>query len=428
MNIIAVNCPELESLNISWCNNISTHGLQRVIEACPKLKDIQASEVSDWGNLDFMQKLFLRNNLERLVLTNCDSLTDESLAVLIQGRHGEVGLSTHRPTIPPRKLRHLDLTHCLNISGRGVRKLVNNVPEIKRLKLAMCRGIVDESLTQLLPTTPELIHLDLGALEPLTNAVLHSLASSPCTRHLRYLRVTDCEKIDDVGILALLQSCTGLWSLEIDNTRISDLVLVEAARMVSQRTPRTIIADDTPFLPTIGLSLSVHRCFEVTWIGIHEILSRNAEVITNTRTVELPQPAEHSAGSPDVSCFPPSPTRQLPPSLPVGLRTHNIHEHAYPTQIIAIYIGFDRYWPTVQEHTDRVLRGEFSAARRLEYRWAESMVAKEEIGAGGVGSWRRRRRARKAQRIYAEEEGLAVSTGVGVLRRWSARSGICAFM
>ena len=115
MNIIAVSCPKLKRLNVSWCKNVDTYGLHRVVEACQKLKNIQASEVDGWGNIEFMQQLFLLNSLERLVLTNCGSLTDESLAVLMQGRHTGAALFSNRPTISPRKLNYLDLTQRLTI-------------------------------------------------------------------------------------------------------------------------------------------------------------------------------------------------------------------------------------------------------------------------------------------------------------------------
>jgi F-box/leucine-rich repeat protein 2/20 len=304
---------------------------------------------------------------------------------------------------------------------------------MQRLKLAMCRGIADETLAQLLPTTPVLTHLDPGELEQLTSAVLHSLASSPCARHLRYLRATDCKQIDDAGMLAMLQSCTDLWSLEMDSTPISNLVMIESALMVSRRIHRTIIADDALFIPNIGLSLGVHECFEVTWIGIREILSRNAKVITKIKFVELQQSAEQPTRSPkkatDISHFLSSSTEQLTSSRPAGPHTHEIYEVAYPTEIIAIYIGFNRYQPmVVQEHTNRVLRGNFFAARRLEYKWAEFIIAEEKVGAGGMGSWRRRRGARKARRVYAEEGVLTVSADFGSSTRWSAQNGDCAFM
>lgn len=436
MRIIAANCPQLEHLNISWCNNVNTHGLQKVVQGCPNLKDIRAGEVSGWEDLDFMQQLFLRNNLERLVLMNCDSLTDESLAVLMEGKDSEIDFITGRPIAPPRKLKHLDLTRCRGISDRGVRTFVNNIPEIEGLQLSKCNGILDETLTQLLPTTPMLTHLDLEELEALTNAVPQSLANSPCAKRLRHLSVSYCENIGDIGMLALLQSCTGLQSLEMDNTRISNLVLVEAAAMVRQRTPRTILTDNTPFKPNTGLRLIAYDCSNVTWTGVREILSRNAEVITTTKHAELPPlektaPINPPAEAPTTESSSPSPSssnENLPPSSrSASPRIHVVREHAYPSQIIQLKC-FYTYQPTVEEHTKRVLRGDFAAARRLERKWAEFMIAQEEMGADGVGSRRRRRRAREAQMMHADEANLAVGVGVGGGRRRRARSGGCAVM
>jgi F-box/leucine-rich repeat protein 2/20 len=433
MRIIAANCPKLEHLNISWCNNVNTHGLQKVVEACPNLKDVRAGEVSGWEDVDFMQQLFLRNNLERLVLMHCDSLTDESLAVLIEGKDSEIDFLTGRPIAPPRKLKHLDLTRCRGISDRGVRTFVNNIPEIEGLQLSKCNGIVDETITQLIPTTPMLTHLDLEELEALTNAVPQSLANSPCAKRLRHLSVSYCENIGDIGMLPLIQSCTGLQSLEMDNTRISNLVLVEAAAMVRQRTPRTIMTDNTSFQPTTGLRLIAYDCSNVTWTGVREILSRNAEVITTTKHAELPplekNTTEVSPSPTGISSSSPSSSAEqiLPPTRSASPRIHVVREHAYPSQIIHLKC-FYTYLPTVEEHTKRVLRGDFAAARRLERKWAEFMIAQEEMGADGVGSRRRRRRAREAEMMHADEANMAVGMGVGGGRRRRARSGGCAVM
>jgi F-box/leucine-rich repeat protein 2/20 len=431
MRIIAGNCPKLEHLNVSWCNNINTHGLSKVVEACSNLKDIRAGEVSGWDDIEFMQQLFRKNSLERLVLMNCDSLTDESLAVLIEGKDSEIDFITGRPIAPPRKLKHLDLTRCRGITDRGVRTFVGNIPEIEGLQLSKCNGMFDDTLTQLLPTTPMLTHLDLEELEALTNAVLQSLATSPCAKRLRHLSVSYCENMGDTGMLALLQACTNLQSLEMDNTRISNLVLIEAAAMVRQRSHRTILPENTPFEPATGLRLIAYDCSNVTWTGVREILSRNAEVITTTKAAELPPLEKNttSSGSDTDLSSPVSSAEQL--SLPRSgtPRIHVVREHAYPSQIIQLKC-FYTYQPTVEEHTKRVLRGDFAAARRLERKWAEFMIAQEEMGADGAGSRRRRRRAREAQMMHADEQGgeVGVGTGVGGGRRRRARSGGCAVM
>jgi F-box and leucine-rich repeat protein 2/20 len=424
MKIIAANCPKLEHLNISWCNNIDSRGLKKVVEACSNLKDLRASEIRGWDDVEFCHQVFLQNSLERLILMNCDTLTDESLAVLIEGKDSEVDYITGRPIVPPRKLKHLDLTRCRSITDQGVRTFVNNIPDIEGLQLSKCHGILDATLTDLLPTTPMLTHLDLEELEDLTNIVLQCLSNSPCARRLRHLSISYCENLGDTGMLPVLKTCTNLRSLEMDNTRISDLVLTEAAAMMRLRSARTVISGKpSNYKPAVGLRLVAYDCQNVTWTGVREILSRNAEIFVSTRATELP-PLEKPKSSTSASSS--SDNLPLQPATP---RIHIVRSTSYPSEVIQLKC-FYTYQPTVEEHTKRVLRGDFLAARRLERKWADFMIAQEEAGATGAGSRRRRRRAREAQMMHADEEDGSITpgSGVGGGRRRRARSGGCTVM
>ena len=426
MKIIAANCPKLEHLNISWCNNIDSRGLKRVVEACPSLKELRASEIRGWDDLDFCHQVFLQNSLERLIMMNCDTLTDESLTVLMEGKGSEVDYLTGRAIVPPRKLKHLDLTRCRGITDQGVRTFVNNLPEIEGLQLSKCHGILDATLTELLPTTPMLTHLDLEELEDLTNVVLQCLSNAPCAKRLRHLSISYCENLGDTGMLPVLKTCTNLHSLEMDNTRISDLVLTEAAAMMRQRSTRTVIlGKPNNFKPAVGLRLVAYDCQNVTWTGVREVLSRNAEVYVSTRATELPPLEKHT-----VSNSASSSSEHLPMRPPTP-RIHIMRSTSYPSEIIQLKC-FYTYQPTVEEHTKRVLRGDFLAARRLERKWADFMIAQEEAGAAGAGSRRRRRRAREAQMMHADEEDGSMTPGSGVGvgggRRRRARSGGCFVM
>ncbi|KAF2486417.1 hypothetical protein BDY17DRAFT_78666 [Neohortaea acidophila] len=425
MKIIAANCPRLEFLSVSWCNNVDTTGLKRVIAGCPNLTDLRASEIRGWDDVDFAHQIFLRNSLERLVLMNCESLTDEALAVLMEGKDSEVDYLTGRPIVPPRKLKHLDLTRCRGITDKGLRTLVGNVPELEGLQLSKCHGVVDTMLTELFPTTPNLTHLDLEELDELTNAMLHSLAGAACAKGLQHLSISYCENLGDTGMLPLLQSCTNLRSLEMDNTRISDLVLTEAAAMVRRRAPRTLVQEKQGlFLPKTGLRLIAYDCQNVTWTGVREVLSRNAEFSVTTHAVELPPLDKSTTESSAASSVETLPSPVTPPP-----RLHIVRSTSYPTEVVNLKC-FYNYQPTVEEHTKRVMRGDFLSARRLERKWAEFMMAQEEAGAGGAGSRRRRRRVREAQMMHADEEDGAGTpgSGVGGGRRRRARSGGCALM
>jgi F-box/leucine-rich repeat protein 2/20 len=385
MKILANHCPRVEHLNISWCNNIDTRGLRKVVEGCPRLKDLRAGEVRGWDDIDFMAELFKRNTLERLVLMNCDSLNDDSLTALIEGVDNEIDILTGRPSVPPRRLKHLDLTRCRGITDHGVKTLVGNVPYLEGLQLSKCHSLNDESFVSLLPTLPVLTHLDMEELDELTNEVLKTLAASPCASHLQHLCISYCEMLGDSGMLPVLKACPKLSSLEMDNTRISDLVLAEAAASIRTRN-RSAIGLSGSERPNIGLRVVAYDCANVTWTGVREVLSRNAEI---TR----PSPASPST----------TPT--------------------YPREIIGLKC-FYNWQPTVEEHTKRVLRGDFAAAARLERKWADWMMLNEEAGMGGAGARRRRRRAREAQLMHAdEEEGGAGAVTGGIGRRRRARSG-----
>ena len=424
MKIIAANCPKLEHLNISWCNNIDSRGLRKVVEACSNLRELRASEIRGWDDVEFCHQVFLQNSLERLIMMNCDTLTDESLAVLMEGKDSEVDFITGRPIVSPRKLKHLDLTRCRSITDQGVRTFVNNIPEIEGLQLSKCHGILDATLTDLLPTTPMLTHLDLEELEDLTNIVLQCLSNSPCAKRLRHLSISYCENLGDTGMIPVLKTCTNLRSLEMDNTRISDLVLTEAAAMMRLRSARTVISGKPRnYKPAAGLRLIAYDCQNVTWTGVREVLSRNAEIFVSTRATELP-PLEKPRSSTSASSS--SDNLPLQPATP---RIHITRSTSYPSEVIQLKC-FYTYQPTVEEHTKRVLRGDFLAARRLERKWADFMIAQEEAGAAGAGSRRRRRRAREAQMMHADEEDGSITpgSGVGGGRRRRARSGGCTVM
>ncbi|KAI9862738.1 MAG: hypothetical protein M1813_004234 [Trichoglossum hirsutum] len=384
--IIAKSCPQLELLNVSWCSHMDAQGLRKIVKRCPKLKDLRAGEISGFESKESMECFFDANSLERLILNGCESLTDDALKVLCEGNGVEIDSLTGRTTAPPRKLRHLDLSRCHRLTDAGVKSLAENVPHLEGLQLSGCKELTDAALTDLISSVPKLTHLDLEEILELTNATLQNLARAPCKDRLEHLSVSYCEKLGDTGMLPLIKACSALRNVEMDNTRTSDLVLAEAASVVRQRNAAAAKCSPSG-RPRVGLRMVVYDCQNVTWTGVREVLSRNAEI------------------------------RRPAPGNPV---------HSYPSEIIQLKC-FYGWQMTVEEHTKRVLRGDLAAASRLERKWAEYMMANEEAGAQGAGMRRRRRRAREAQMMHAdEEEGGAGLGGVG--RRRRARSGGCVVM
>ena len=202
-----------------------------------------------------------------------------------------------------------------------------------------------------------------------------------------------------------MKNCLSLRSVEMDNTRVSDLTLMEASLRVRKRG----YGED---LPQIGLRLVVFDCGNVTWAGVKEVLSSNAFI---PRSRKPPQTISLVAQTVDQGQVPGSPTMITssitpPPPPPV-----------YPNEIIHLKC-FYGWQMTVNEHNKRVLRGDLAAANRLDRKWAEYMIATEEAGTGGSGTRRRRRRAREAERIYNEVDEETAAYGVGGISALGAGS------
>jgi len=491
MRIIADNCPRLEILNVEWCANVDTRGLRFIIDSCSQLRELRAGETQGWDDISFLDLIFERNTLERLTLPGCESLQDESLAAIFEGSNSETDYTSGRRVAPPRNFKHVNLARCYNITDTGLQSLVNNVPYLEGLQVSKCKELTDASLRALLPTTPFLTHLDIDELDLLTNATLQELAQSPCKKTLQHLCISYCDNLGDSGMLLVVKACQNLTHLDLDNTKISDLTLAEAAAQVSQRPAapqvlRSITWNGTrspnsglrnnrrasvrerlePSKPRIGLHMTVYDCPNVTWTGIREVLSRNAEVR------QPPQPLDLVQGSPVDGgfCSPSSSHDSLLDNVEQTEGLMSSREdglHAFPAfnasttssvqskQIIGLKV-FHGYQQTVQEHTRRVLRGDFAAASRLERKWAGYMMASEEAGAalgvgtgggtgninarlgalGLAGNRRRRRRVRELSNMHADEtaEGLdggggAEGGGAVIGRRRRARTaGGCIVM
>ncbi|KAK5206741.1 hypothetical protein LTR99_005522 [Exophiala xenobiotica] len=393
MKIIACHCPQLELLNIDWCTQIDTKGLKKVIQSCPNLRDLRASEVRGLDDNEFMLELFQRNTLERLILQHCESLTDEALQIMVHGVDPERDVLTDRPLVPPRRLRHLDISRCRSITDRGVRSLAHNVPYLEGLRLCQNTALTDDALEDLVQSTNRLTHLEVEEVDLLTNATLITLAKSKAAKTLEHLSISYCEQMGDVGVLPLLKACPEITSLCLDNTRISDLVLMEASEQVRRRGSTTKRSQ----VPRKGLELVAFDCANVTWAGVREILQGNGRVMQGRRKSVVTTTVEEFGDE--------KKTRKV----------IEIQELLYPTQVIHLK-AFYGWQQTVEEHYKRCVTGKWGAAARLEAKWAEWMVASEEVGVVGHGwsSRRRRRRAREAEhRVRDDEDGATQDLGTG---------------
>jgi F-box/leucine-rich repeat protein 2/20 len=258
---------------------------------------LRAGEVKGFDDKVFLLELYNRNTLERLVLSHCVDFDDECLQVLIQGKNPEMDPLTERAVVPPRNFRYLDLSLCAALTDNGIGSLAYNAPNLCGLQLSHCEELTDGALDDIFDSAPQLTHLDIEDNDHLTNASLQKLAKAPCASKLQHLNISFWENLGDSGMLQVVKSCPQLRTLFTDNTRASDLVLIEAAAQIKARDRLSPVLPDGP--PTVGLNLVVYNCQNVTWTGVGEVLfgiqkqtdemlSRsNASMASKTRSMSI---------------------------------------------------------------------------------------------------------------------------------------------
>ncbi|KAI5779206.1 hypothetical protein DFH27DRAFT_489227 [Peziza echinospora] len=318
--LLALKCTRLESLDISWCPSVDSRGIKKIVEACPGLRELRVSEVRRIDEGSVMQAIFNANTLERLYLSCCSAITDDTIRLLVEGRHSEIDPLTNRTSAPPRRLKHLDLSQCSQLTSDALRHLAFNVPHLEGLLLSGCDGLTDDGFEILFPTVPKLSHLDLEECGQLTNDTLLALSKAPCAATLRHLQLSYCEQMGDAGLIPLVRACPNLMNLEMDNTRVGDATLLEISLQVR-------IRKEVPILPkaSVGMRIVIYDTPGVTWRGVRDVLAKNTTPVSNR----------------------------------LG--------HGQVVQM-KCYYGWQM---TVDEHLKRVLRDDLRSAKRLENKWAD---------------------------------------------------------
>lgn len=208
--------PNLESLNLSGCYNISDPGLINAI------------------TIDYL-------TLIELNLSLCKQITDATITKIAQHL---------------KNLESLELGGCCNISDNGLLAIGRGLKRLKKLDLRSCWGISDIGIANLCGLNPaapggtaELEHLSLQDCQKLTDEALgyastgltrlQSINLSFCTvtdfglKHLakminlRELNLRSCDHISDIGMAYLAEGGSRITTLDVSFCdKIADQALI----------------------------------------------------------------------------------------------------------------------------------------------------------------------------------------------------------
>ncbi|XP_077868901.1 uncharacterized protein LOC102803243 [Saccoglossus kowalevskii] len=247
-------CPNLKSLDASWCNVTdnavmavvdSSHRLETMcLNGCQSITDeavfalinkhsdsLEVLELFGCFNITANCIIILGSccrNLDTLNLANCSKLTDACISQLA------LSLSN---------IEHLDLRGCKQIKDTCIRKIVRNCHKLRSLVLANCPLITDNALVEIATYLPTIRSLDLSGCKKISNTGVRSIAMSChglihldvsstrinhksvstiacyCNKHLETLKLSFCSDITEASVIKLAKNCRKLRVVHLYGVR-----------------------------------------------------------------------------------------------------------------------------------------------------------------------------------------------------------------
>lgn len=275
--------PQLESLNLSGCYNLSDSALDTAFNRdIPSLKALNLSLCKDVTDNSLGQIATHCKNLETLELGGCTKITNTGLLLISWGL---------------KKIQSLNLRSCWQISDHGIGHLtgINSQPStgaktLKVISLQDCQKLTDESLKHISEGLPNIQRINLSFCVSVTDTGLKSLSRIPS---LQELNLRSCDNVSDIGVGFLAEGGTSLLSyLDVSFCdRVSDSAMAHVASGLSslqclslsscQITDSGIakIAKDLTKLHT----LNIGQCIKLTDKSVEVI----ANQIKSLRSIDL---------------------------------------------------------------------------------------------------------------------------------------------
>lgn len=309
----------LEHLNISQAKNIDNDAVNEIINSCNKLKHLNLfgcstvlpSTIMNISKLHELEHLNLENllnvdspsienitnncsKLNYLNLKSCKNVADYAVSKLSQLKNLEYlninflfninTQSLSEITNKCRKLKHLDIGFCSNVSESGL-KDISKLTYIEHLNLERVKNITDNVIYKITRKCWKLKYLTLNECSKrVTSSMLIDI------RHLKYLEelfidnvvnATDemflkiyslrvlscvgCSSITDIGVKNILKNCSKIENLNISKTGVTVDSLIRAVKEINHR------KNNIPL--KIQVSSSIYKHFDKDKYKSNELLS-----------------------------------------------------------------------------------------------------------------------------------------------------------
>ena len=194
---------KLQVLDLTFCTTLTDDAISRISFFCKRLKYLDISlcyKITD----DSMASLQDIENLEGVVISGCNKVTDEGIEKLLK----QSKVTT---------LRFVDLSWCRKLTSHCLINGVSYLENLTSIILINCENIDDDGVICISENCTKLKVFEVENCTKLTDNSLVSM-STHCS-HLTILNLDCIENITDKGVFSLCKNCTELKILELEDAQ-----------------------------------------------------------------------------------------------------------------------------------------------------------------------------------------------------------------
>lgn len=215
----------LQSLDISMCNNVENVGIKHLTEgsSSAKLQELNISHCSRINDLSVKRIALRLCKLYHLNLSYCGGLTNSVLEFLSGSSICSLDISGCNiqdeglAALGRVHLKKIVLAECIFVTDIGIENLCRNVPFLEHVDISHCVALTDRATRALSFYCRGLSTLRMAACNMMTDLAVHYLTTG--APNLRELDVSGCVLLTDRSLRHLERICPPLSSISMSCCR-----------------------------------------------------------------------------------------------------------------------------------------------------------------------------------------------------------------
>ena len=133
--------PHLKTLNLSLCKEVSDNSLGRIATHCKNLESLNLGGCSKITNTGLLLVSWGLKHIRTLNLRSCRQISDNGIAHL-------AGIDS-QSSKSPKTLTELGLQDCQKLTDESLRHLADGLQSLKKINLSFCVSVTDTGLKSL---------------------------------------------------------------------------------------------------------------------------------------------------------------------------------------------------------------------------------------------------------------------------------------